>query len=573
MTDDFSNLKVIPLFASLNDDELAYVGKMVNSVTYPASQIIVQQGERGETFYIVVAGQVRVRRRDETGAEAIIRLLGTGQFFGEIGLLYDEVANATVETVSQTTLLYIQKDDFDAMVARLSGVRKQLEQAAGRRTKIAGLARYDWQLPDEIVLWMTQRNLIPLIFESIGGLVFWHFIAAVLAGVSFTGLPGINELPLGWQWGLRLVAFVVVSLVWVWYVYDWTNDYLVLTNQRIVHVERYGVLSETRKEIPIRAVQNVELSQKGPLSAVLGLADITVETIGGKITFTHISRAHFLQERILDQRTYVQQEARREEREAIRQELVKVLRPESLAQPPTPSPTPDAFAALARLKPKAPVRPSLSERLRSLRQMREEKDGEITWRKHWLFLIGRWAGPMLFAIAGTVAIVVAAALLRGSDVAWYVWTLVILFGILAPAFVWGWWEFLVWGGDIYTLTADRIIDIERLPLGLKELRLESGLDRIQDINVEVPNLVARIFGMGDVHIKTGAAGSDLTFYNVAEPYSVQRDIFHRLADLRRKEQEQRRRQTMEEMTKWLAVYNEMTTRPPIPTEAEQESSS
>ncbi|NTW37629.1 MAG: hypothetical protein HGB17_16255, partial [Syntrophobacteraceae bacterium] len=98
------------------------------------------------------------------------------------------------------------------------------------------------------------------------------------------------------------------------------------------------------------------------------------------------------------------------------------------------------------------------------------------------------------------------------------------------------------------------------PLGLRAKRRETQLDRVQDIDVDVPNLLARVLDMGDVKIKTGAAGSDLTFHAVSDPYGVQRDIFHQLAKLRRTEERQRRAQTMEEITRWLTVYNELTTK-------------
>ena len=127
-----------------------------------------------------------------------------------------------------------------------------------------------------------------------------------------------------------------------------------------------------------------------------------------------------------------------------------------------------------------------------------------------------------------------------------------------PSALWAWWEYAVWGGDIYTLTDDRLIDIERLPLGLRAKRRETQLDRVQDIDVDVPNLLARLLDMGDVKIKTGAAGSDLTFLGVADPYGVQRDIFHRLAKLRRKRDEQGRRQRYQEMITWLTVYHQVT---------------
>lgn len=560
MSTDFSHLKAIPLFATLRDDELAYIGSIIRQTTYPAAQTIVRQGERGETFYIIVSGQVRVVRQDEAGAKATIRLLGPGQFFGEMGLLYGELTNATIETAVPTALLYIQRDDFHAMVARLPGVRQQLEQAAGRRSRMVGLGHFDWQMPDEIILWLARRSIWPQMFESLGGLIFWHGIAVALMVISGLDLPRIGYLSPTWQWSLRLAAMLILGLVWLWYIVDWTNDYLVLTNQRIVHFERYGIVRETRQEVPVVAVQNVILSRAGLLDVALNLGDITVDTIGGRLHFANITGAQYLQERILDQRTLAQLEARREEREAIRQELLKVLKPESLAEPPPPSPpSPDVLAALAQIKTSPSPRPSVRERLHLWYQVRTERGGEITWRKHWLILLKRLSGPILFGVVGIVVLVLVVRLWP-SETPVSAWVALASLGILFPALVWGWWQFLVWGGDIYTLTPERIIDIERLPFGIRETRRESNLDRIQDIDVSIPNLLSRLFDMGDVYIKTGAAGSDLTFRSVARPHQVQRDIFHRLAAVRRKEQEIRRRQAMEEMTKWLSVYNELTTK-------------
>jgi membrane protein YdbS with pleckstrin-like domain len=571
VAEDYSRLRAIPLFASLKDDELAYIGSIAQQTFYPADATILTQGYQGETFYIVASGQVRVVHQDESGVRAVSRLLGQGEYFGEIALLYGDPISANVETVVPTTLLFIEQEDFQEMLGRLPSVRRQLEKTASRRGKAVRLVRFDWQTPDEIVLWRTRRNVIPLFFESLGSLLFWHLSAAALAWLSFADLPRIGALPERWQWALRFVAFVMVSLVWVWYVVDWTNDYLVLTNRRVVHVERFGILSEMRSEIPIRAVQNVEINSGWPTS-LLRLANITVKTIGGALTFTHIAEAEHLQSRILEQRALDQQAVRHEDREDIRQTLIKVLRPESLVVPPPPAPgPPDALAALPALKQKRPPRTPMGEWLRTLGKMRVERGEEITWRKHWLILLRRQGGPILVGLAGIVSSLVLWLMPGGTGPSLPPSAVLMPLLAIPVALLWGWWQLLVWGGDIYILTEDRIVDIERLPLGLREKRRESNLDRIQDIDVNIPNFFARMFAMGNVYIKTGAAGSDLTFNWVADPYSVQRDIFHKLARLRRNEDRARRRQTMEEITRWLMVYNELTTRS-VPSEVEEEES-
>jgi uncharacterized membrane protein YdbT with pleckstrin-like domain len=396
-------------------------------------------------------------------------------------------------------------------------------------------------------------------------------LVVALAVLAFFSTSMWREQWPALPWLLGAGAVVVFTLVWVWYLVDWTNDYLVLTNRRIIYQEVFGFLREIRQEIPVEAVQNVLLETRGPIFKLLGLADITIQTIGGRLKFEHIREAEDLKDRILDRRDMLKLEARGVERAAMSQELEKALS----SVPPTPK---SAWDILPAVVPK----PTWLERLRASRQMRLEKTGEITWRRHWFFLAKRMVGPFVYLLLGLVAIpagrLLAEPVIQGrlaelvtrGPLEW----LLILFVVIIPTFLWALWGYAVWGGDIYTLTDDRIIDIERFPLGLRgEKRRESQLDRIQDIDVDIPNVFARFFNMGNVRIKTGAAGSDLTFWGVPDPYSVQRDIFHRLAKLRRKEEERQRRQRFQEMITWLTVYDKLTRVAPQSGAGETEASS
>jgi hypothetical protein len=569
-TDYVSRLRAIPLFDSLSEADLGYINSIVGSASYSTDQVVFFVGEKSDKLYIIDTGQVRVRRRDSSGAETISRFLGPGQFVGEVGLLRGEPRNATVEAVVDTTLFTINKDDFLEMLARFPSTRVRLEVAA--RSREVPLSRFDWQEPDEVAVWVAHRNVIPFIFESLPGLALRLGIAVVI-GVVAIYLGGLEILSPAIQVLMIAAAVALFVLTWAWYIVDWTNDYLVVTNRRIVHVERYGLIREIREEIPVQVVQDVVLQRSGPLAAMLGLADITVASIGGKLSFTHAPRPEHIQQLILDQRTRIQHESRREERKAIRDELLKVVVPTTLVQPveleqlvPSaqgalvlvpvpeaqlvkPAPTPPAASAADTSQSTVP---SWRRRLRPA--IHPETPDDLIWRKHWLMLAKHFIGPTIVLLM----------ILTASIILWLAtgaapWPLL----FILPDIGYFWWEYGVWNGDVYILSTNRLIDIERLPLGLRSQRRESTLDRIQDIDVVVPNVIATIFDMGNVTIKTAAGGADFTFLSVPHPHTIQRDVFHRLAEFRRKEQEQERRHRFEEMAKWLKVYNELTTQVPV----------
>ncbi|MEL6545794.1 MAG: cyclic nucleotide-binding domain-containing protein [Myxococcota bacterium] len=69
---------------------------------------IVVQGERGQTFYLLVAGNVRVLVRDAQG-EREVATLDPGNFFGEIGTLTEQPRSATVHCVTPVELVVFER--------------------------------------------------------------------------------------------------------------------------------------------------------------------------------------------------------------------------------------------------------------------------------------------------------------------------------------------------------------------------------------------------------------------------------------------------------------------------------
>jgi CRP-like cAMP-binding protein/predicted MFS family arabinose efflux permease len=100
----------ISLFGALDRRDLAVNGK---EVTLPRGAPIVRQGERGETFYVILDGEVHVTIDGDD-----VRTLHPGESFGEIALLHDVPRTASVTAATPVTLWALGRDAFMAVLGR-----------------------------------------------------------------------------------------------------------------------------------------------------------------------------------------------------------------------------------------------------------------------------------------------------------------------------------------------------------------------------------------------------------------------------------------------------------------------
>jgi Cyclic nucleotide-binding domain len=116
----------LPLFAGVPGAALEAALGRIQVVPVLSGQGIVRQGEPSDRFYIIETGEFVVRRTDAEGVERVLRRLGPDEVFGELGLLTDAPRSATVEAITDGTLLALDGPDFLALVAGRTTVRGQL---------------------------------------------------------------------------------------------------------------------------------------------------------------------------------------------------------------------------------------------------------------------------------------------------------------------------------------------------------------------------------------------------------------------------------------------------------------
>ena len=100
----------VPLFADLDAQRIAEIAHLLRPKMVPARHAIVRRGEPAESMYFIVSGEVEVDIYPE------IRMLGAGDFFGEIALLKESERTATVTTVTECRFLSLDRYDFHRLL-------------------------------------------------------------------------------------------------------------------------------------------------------------------------------------------------------------------------------------------------------------------------------------------------------------------------------------------------------------------------------------------------------------------------------------------------------------------------
>jgi CRP/FNR family cyclic AMP-dependent transcriptional regulator len=122
------SLKRAPLFAGLSRKELVELARVSEDVEVPAGKALCKEGDAGHEFFVIVDGEVEVRRKGKRLATR-----GGGEFFGEIALLEQTPRMATVTAKTPLRLFVLTRSAFRHLVNENPNVERKVLQALARR--------------------------------------------------------------------------------------------------------------------------------------------------------------------------------------------------------------------------------------------------------------------------------------------------------------------------------------------------------------------------------------------------------------------------------------------------------
>lgn len=125
----------IPLFADLNETELEALATHAITKSFPKHTILINEGDRSDSLYLILSGTVKVFASDEDGNEVLLNVLGPDEYFGELALIDTEPRSASIMTLEPCKLAIIARQDFIACLQNHVSIALGLLQVLARKLR------------------------------------------------------------------------------------------------------------------------------------------------------------------------------------------------------------------------------------------------------------------------------------------------------------------------------------------------------------------------------------------------------------------------------------------------------
>jgi hypothetical protein len=538
----------IHLFNGLKEDQLAGIALKFEEREVPANQVVFNRGDKPEGFYIIFKGRVNVTRRHDKKGEEVIIWLVAGDYFGEEALVENRTRSAAITAVEDTILLFLSRQHFEELLVKFPNLKPNFLVAI-KSHKLARATKFDWLGPKEIIYFVARRHRIRL---------YQALVAPVLSLLVPIGL---------FAWGTLVsavtpIALGVLALIFIlgwgtWNAIDWSNDYYIVTNQRVIWLEKVVGLYDSREEAPLSTILSVGV-ETDQLGRILDYGNVIVRTFVGRIEFDYVDHPNQAAEMIREYWERVKSVITVSQKDVMRNTIRQKL------GLPVEKRTLDELPPIVTVNKKLANLPLWWVAFLSLFTLRTEDAGKVIYHKHWIVLLKQIWKPLAFTLGLFVLQIWRIINLWASSTESFLTpnaqgalrpdTITVALPMLSVPFIaWLIWEYVDWKNDIFMVASDEIFDLDRKPFGKEEKRA-AQIDSILSTSYTREGIIPYLFNYGTVKIAVGGATFD--FQDVADPASVQADINRRRMVRIAKKNEDTGKDDRERFATWIAAYHE-----------------
>jgi len=133
-------LKRVPIFSSLSEQEFAFLTSHLLQRKYASGELIFGEGDPCAGLYVVQSGNVRIFKSSAGGREQVLSIDGPGSSIAELPVFDGGNYPASAQAVSDSTLLFFSRQDFQALCLQHPQVAlKVLRVIGGRLRGLVGI--------------------------------------------------------------------------------------------------------------------------------------------------------------------------------------------------------------------------------------------------------------------------------------------------------------------------------------------------------------------------------------------------------------------------------------------------
>ncbi len=584
MTTKAEFLQEHPLFQELDEEHIDALAKITDEIQYENGAMVAFQGDVADSLYIVKSGRLyaETRQDDIENNSYVVDTQNylVGDCFSDEWLFEPNVHPANIKAKSYqdtpAVVLIINGSNFVRFLIQypeaLPMLAPEEEEVDGEMVVVGGLSPVAFAaaqklfakakrrhtvisiLPDELVEYSARRSRFYLLVQ-----IFFPVLALLIIPTlffMFFGSQPADSFIYRFRFSVPIGVTIVLLIIVLFQALDWSNDYFVITNKRVVHREfDLRTFRVDIKTARIDQVQSVEIAKPTFISNLLnfGTARITTASAFGTIFFDNIDKPIEVKETLDRQSKLVKTLDASKEQSMLRETFSNHFAVEQQYE---------AIGERATELP--PVKPvhqdGLRRRLQRRYFWRVEEEDVIIYRKHFIVLIIESIIPIGLALLG---LLVTFVLVRFFDFTLRQLLPALIF-VYSIDILWLIWRVEDWRNDMFQLTDRLIIDIDRKPFGFGESRKQALLSNIQNVNAYTPGLIHTIFNYGNVEIETAGAESNLVFENIPYPSVIQSDIFAQLENMLDEQRRRQRGSRHKEYALLLDVYKQTVEQDRIP---------
>lgn len=126
-------IEQVPIFSNLDTDEMMEIASITNAQTYQKGDMVYQAGDRGQRLLVLHKGKVKVSRITDSGKEQVIRVLGPGEFFGELSLFNDSLMDDYCEVIEPTNMCIIEGNRLKELMGKYPSIAFKVIQELSKR--------------------------------------------------------------------------------------------------------------------------------------------------------------------------------------------------------------------------------------------------------------------------------------------------------------------------------------------------------------------------------------------------------------------------------------------------------